>query len=423
MRYVAKYTERALPLGYKIAAFWAGQDGSILLWAWMVAVMGAIFAAINRKSDRNEHTIAMAVIAIVVAFFAMLMLFADANPFEKLAVVPADGHGMNPMLQNPGMIAHPPILFLGYAGFTIPFALLLGVLLGKRVDSEWLSQARPWAMVAWLFLGAGILLGAQWAYVELGWGGYWAWDPVENASLLPWLTGTALLHCMIAQRQRGTFKRWTAALVATSFLLCIFAAYITRGGIVSSVHGFGKSLVGDMILAVLVLGTVFSTGLILLRWKLLRGERPLDGLLSRDGGFLAGNILFVAMMLLTGLGTIYPIFRQVTDQPGVSVNQSFYNSAVLPLALAMVALMAIAPLLGHGKEAAARLTRGLGLPLLAAGAVVVGLAAMGISEIWALASAIVVAVLLVTVVADFIATVTGAAERARMRTWRWRRCG
>lgn len=401
IEYVWEYTEKALPLGYKIAAFWAGQGGSILLWAWMVAVMATIFVFVNRKKDGDEYTMSAGILALVIGLFSALMMLQGADPFAPAERVLEDGHGMNPMLQNIGMIVHPPILFLGYAAYTIPFALLVGALLTRRLDN-WLPQTRLWSLLAWLFLGAGILVGSWWAYVELNFGGYWAWDPVENASLLPWLTGTALLHSLIAHRQRGTFKRWTAAMIATSFLLCIFAAYITRGGVVSSVHGFEKSQVGTAIFATFIVGILFSAGLIAVRWVALKGERPLEGLVGRDGGFMAGNIIFVAMMLFTLLGTLYPVLCEFFGQPRVEISKSFYNKAVLPLGLGMLALMALAPLLVYGKSAANRLLHGVALPLMAAGVVVVALALMGVQEIWALAVGVVASVLLVALITDLI---------------------
>jgi cytochrome c-type biogenesis protein CcmF len=407
--YVVRYTERALPTGYKMAAFWAGQEGSLLLWGWLLAVIGVVFAFQFRKNENTQHAAAFGTLAAVIGFFAALMLFA-ASPFTPVDVPVADGRGLNPMLQDPGMIIHPPILFVGYAGFTIPFALLVAALIAKRSDDEWLAKARPWVIWSWLFLGAGILLGAQWAYVELGWGGYWAWDPVENASLLPWLTGTALLHSSIGQRGRGVFKRWNAFLAAATFILCIFGTYITRSGVVDSVHTFGKSLVGTFFFVFLVITTLFSTVLVLWRWSTLKPERPIESYVSREGIFLAGNILLVAMCVLTLVGTMFPAFTRALAGQSLTVSQSFYNRAVLPLALLMVAIMALAPVLGYGRNVANKVMHNLAIPLAAAVVAIAVLWVTGIRSIWALSSSAVCAVLLVSIVID-----TARGIRARQQ--------
>src|SRR5688572_2625577 len=243
IQYVASYSERALPFGYKLAAFWAGQAGSLLLWALMLAGFSFLYVVTRKHESYSEAAGAIVTLAVINVFFVSLMLFAErpatetapathANPFSLAEVVPADGRGLNPMLQDPGMIAHPPALFLGYAGFAVPFAMLIGALVAGRKDNDWIAATRRWIVASWLFLGIGIILGAQWAYVELGWGGYWAWDPVENASLLPWLTATALLHSIMVQQSRGMLKAWNAVLIALTFILCIFGTYITRSGVI-----------------------------------------------------------------------------------------------------------------------------------------------------------------------------------------------
>jgi cytochrome c-type biogenesis protein CcmF len=405
--YVTRYTERALPLGYKMAAFWAGQEGSLLLWGWLLAVIGIVFAWQFRNDDNTQHAAAFGTLAAVIAFFAALMLFA-ASPFAPVEVPVADGRGLNPMLQDPGMIIHPPILFVGYAGFTIPFALLVASLIAKRSDDNWLARARPWIIWSWLFLGAGILLGAQWAYVELGWGGYWAWDPVENASLLPWLTGTALLHSSIGQRSRGVFKRWNAFLAASTFILCIFGTYITRSGVVDSVHTFGKSLVGTFFFVFLVLTTLFSTVLVLWRWGTLKPERPIESYVSREGIFLAANILLVTMTVLTTLGTMFPAITRAIGGQSLTVSQSFYNRAVLPLALVLVAVMALAPVLGYGRNVANKLMHNLAIPLGVAVLAIAALAVIGIRSVWALGAAAVCAVVITSILID---TVRGIRAR------------
>jgi cytochrome c-type biogenesis protein CcmF len=412
--YVVRYTELALPMGYKLAAFWAGQEGSLLLWAWMLAVMGVVTALTHRPRSVASGAYVMMGLMIVSGFFAALMLFA-ANPFAPTPVPVADGRGLNPMLQDPGMLAHPPLLFLGYAGCTIPFALLFGALLapqrqeGKTSIQMSLPEVRNWTLFSWLFLTIGIILGAQWAYVELGWGGYWAWDPVENASLLPWLTGTALLHSIIVQQHRGMLKIWNAALIAVTFILCIFGTYLTRSGVVQSVHGFGESLVGDFFLIFLIALLLGSAILISVRGRLLQSERPLENLLGREGAFLIVNVLLVLMTLVTIVGTIFPVISRVFSGNAVSVDQSFYNRFVVPMGMLLVALMACGPLLTYGAGAGARLGKGMLIPGVAALLAAGGVALAGYPNPWAILTAAIVAAAVVAALMEFIRAVTDRA--------------
>jgi cytochrome c-type biogenesis protein CcmF len=366
--YVASYTERALPWGYKLAALWAGQQGSLLLWAWLMSVMSVAAVAGFRRLEPAEQAVAGGTLAAVVGFFAAMLLFT-ADPFQLTSAAPADGRGLNPMLQDSGMIIHPPLLFLGYAGCTIPFAVLVGVLVAGRRDNRWLAEVRRWLLLSWLFLTAGIVVGAWWAYIELGWGGYWAWDPVENASLLPWLTCTALLHSIMIQQHRGMFKVWNAALIGLTFLLCIVGTYLTRSGVIQSVHSFAPSLIGTFFLAFLVVTAAATAGLIAWRRRLLRPEQPLEGLVSREGAFLLGNVLLTMMMLTTLVGTIFPILSAPFTDESVTVKPAFYNRVVAPMALLLVAAMAIGPILTFGRDAASRIARNLLLPGAAAAAV------------------------------------------------------
>lgn len=404
LEYVTHYTERALPIGYKLAAFWAGQEGSLLLWAWLLAGMSVVAVYLNARSEGDSQLQPAAVIgtlAVVCGFFSALMLFA-ANPFTLSEAVSSDGHGLNPMLQDPGMIAHPPMLFLGYAGFTIPFALLIGALIDGCKDNRWIIATRRWAMVSWLFLSIGILLGAQWAYVELGWGGYWAWDPVENASLLPWLTGTALLHSIMVQQHRGMFKKWNATLIAGTFILCIFGTYLTRSGVIDSVHSFGKSLVGTFFLVFLTISILLSVAIIAARARLLKAEQEMEGLIGREGFFLATNVLLVGMTVITLIGTIFPLISSAVSGEQVTVSASFYNKVVAPLGLLLVALMSVGPALAYGKDAAARFVRGVAGPVLIAVIVVIIAAILGLRNIWALIATAITACALANIVVDLV---------------------
>lgn len=408
--YVAKYSERAMGEGYKIAALWAGQEGSLLLWAWMLAIMASIAAFTIRKDSAGSQWPPLAILAGVLAFFAVLMLFSandSANPFKVSAMVPPDGHGMNPMLQNPGMIWHPPMLFLGYAGFTIPFAFAMGALIAGRTDNLWVATIRRWATAAWLFLSIGIVLGMQWAYVELGWGGYWAWDPVENASLLPWFTGTAMLHTMISHQRRGMLKLWNVAMIAVTFLLCIFGTYLTRSGVIASVHAYAKSPVGMFFLVFLGLLAALSLAVILWRRDLLKPDRSLAEWVSREGAFAAASVLLVIMMATTLVGTVFPLLTSSSlfFKAPMTLDAPFYNKVIVPLAMVTTALMGAGPFLGAGGREGLR--RRLMLPAIGAvmTAAVTGLVVgVGPGIAWALCTAALAGFVVTGLAADFAST-------------------
>jgi cytochrome c-type biogenesis protein CcmF len=457
LKYVWGNSEIALPLGYKIAALWAGSEGSLLLWAWMLAVMISVAVFVGRKAPAASQAPPMAILSAVVAFFAALLLFA-ANPFDLnwakdpftqmwIAANPPDGLGMNPALQNLGMIWHPPMLFLGYAGFAIPFAIALGAMISGRTDNHYVGSLRPWALGAWLALGVGIILGMQWSYVELGWGGYWKWDPVENASLLPWLTGTAMLHNIFSHLRRGMLKGWNVSMIVLTFFLCIFGSYLTRGSIIpSGLHAFPKSEggwflqvfleknipwlaamlpktpVGWFFLALLGLIAIFSLVVIIWRRKLLKPERPLEPLVSREGAFVTANVLLVLMMLATLMGTMFPLiqpmfrplyelirahFTQMPPMPD-QLNEHFYNHVVLPMALVLVALMGVGPLLGPGGWRGS--PRRLITPILAAILAAVGIGLAVAWNPWAMAVAAVSVFVFAGILVDFICTL-----RSRMK--------
>ncbi len=410
LEYVADYTERALPAGYKFAAFWAGQQGSLLLWGGMIAWMSVI-AAYSRRANRGVgESVTLGVLAIICGFFAALLLFA-ANPFEVIkGAVPVDGHGLNPQLQDLAMIIHPPTLFLGYAGFAIPFAGMMGAMAERRTDSHWLADLRRWVLFSWLVLGAGIMIGAWWAYIELGWGGYWAWDPVENASLLPWLTGTALLHSMIMQEHRGVFKRWNVALLATTFILCIFGTYITRSGVISSVHAFQESPVGTFFFVLILVLLMGSVAVFAWRWRALTPARRLQSLLEREGIVLIANVLLTLMMVITVVGTMYPVISRSFLSNEITVGASFYNRSVAPLGLLLLGLMATAPALAYGHEAGKRLGRSLIGPGIAGGVLTAIAAIFGLRNIWALIVTLFACVTFVAVLVNFFHLVR--AERS-----------
>jgi cytochrome c-type biogenesis protein CcmF len=448
LSYVLEHSQRAMPLGYKFAAFWAGQQGSLLFWAWVLGVMGVLLAWSLRKNEDLAAAVSLAVMAIVIGFFTCIMLFATddrghavGNPFDVAAMRAQDGMGLNPQLQTPAMAFHPPMLFLGYAGYTVPFALLLGALVKGRVptlkhtgrapqtqtqggslvleyqsaksisslDESWLTLARPWMVFSWITLTVGIVLGAQWAYMELGWGGYWAWDPVENASLFPWLTGTALLHSAILQVNRGMFKRWTASWTATSFFLCILGTYLTRSGVIQSVHAFEQSSIGMffmLFLGVIALGSVLA---ILIRLGLLQGERTLEDIVSREGFFLIANVLLTIMTATIIVGTLYPLISNIFGDP-VTVNAPFYNKVILPMALGLAALMSTGPVLGSGAGAADRARPKLAGMLIAALATAALVFILGFTNLWALVSAAVIGAIVTAIVVDVVTVLRGKSD-------------
>jgi cytochrome c-type biogenesis protein CcmF len=411
--YVVSYTERALPVGYKLAALWAGQEGSLLLWAWLLGVISVAVAWAHRRETGVEAAATLATLAVVGGFFAAVLVFA-ADPFKVLptpATPEVDGHGLNPLLQHPSMVAHPPLLFIGYAGFTAPFAMLVGALAAGRRDNAWIGQTRRWLIFSWLFLTVGIMLGAQWAYEELGWGGYWAWDPVENASLLPWLTATAAIHSISFQRQRGVFKVWNALLLAGTFILCIFATYLTRSGVIQSVHAFGASLIGTFFLVFLSVSVAVTAALVVWRRRTLSPEHKLADLGVKARAFLAANILLVIATGVTLIGTTFPLISSVFSARPITVASSFYNTVVGPIAVLLLAVMAFGPMLRENGHGWPHLRRHAKLPAIVAAFAVAGVALTTTFNLWALASTGICAFAVTAVAGDFLARLRAEREQ------------
>jgi len=382
--YVASYTSRDLPLIYTLTAFWGGQAGSLLLWTLLLAVFATLVLLQNRNKHKDYLPYVIAVIVGVQHFFLSVMLFT-ANPFDTLAQVPPDGRGLNPLLQNFFMVLHPPFLYLGYVAFTVPFAFSIASLALKKRDAEWTKLSRRWSLISWAFLTAGILLGAYWAYIELGWGGYWAWDPVENASLMPWLVATAFLHSVMVEQREGLFKRWNYALIFLTFELCIFGTFLTRSGIVSSVHAFADSNMGPLFIAFMVSSTILSLALLIARSQETRAERSILSLASREGAFLLVNLLFLALTITVMWGTMYPAVVEALSGTKLAVSVPFFNRTTWPLALAVLFLIALGPWLKWRKFDFPLLGRMLAGPILLALAAAVVLFAAGIRQPIALA--------------------------------------
>ena len=344
LRNVAEYSSTTLGTKFKISALWGSQAGSLLLWAWLMTVFSAIAIRANRRRERELMPAATAVMMAIVAFFTFMLSFLS-SPFERLQTAPLEGRGMNPLLQNEYMMAHPPVLYLGYVGLSIPFAFAISALLTRRVDSRWIKVTRRWTIVSWLFLGVGILLGSRWAYEELGWGGYWAWDPVENAALMPWLVATAFLHSVMVQERRGMLKVWNMALVILTFCLALFGTFLTRSGVVSSVHAFGENTLGPFFLVAIIAILVGSFGLMISRLPDLRSRHSLESYLSREAIFLYNNLLLVGLAFAVFWGTIFPILTEAVQGEKIAVGQGFFNQVAVPIGAALLVLTGVGPMI------------------------------------------------------------------------------
>ncbi|GBE03095.1 cytochrome c-type biogenesis protein CcmF [bacterium BMS3Abin09] len=350
IEYVASYSEKALPIFYKITGLWAGQKGSLLFWGWLLSLFTFITV------QRDEHRVnslylpyTLFFLNLTSMFFLVLVNFVTP-PFELMAVFPADGNGLNPLLQNPGMVFHPPTLYLGYVGFTVPFAFAMAALVMEDLGEWWIKKTRTWILFSWVCLTLGIIFGGWWAYKELGWGGVWGWDPVENSSFMPWLTATAFLHSVIIQEKRRMLKIWNVSLILLTFSLCIFGTFITRSGIISSVHAFGQSPVGFVFLGFLILVLAAGIYLIWTRYEKLKEQNPrIEAFLSRESSFLYNNIILVGICFATFWGTIFPLISEAVKGVKISVGPPFFNTINAPLFLLLILLMGVCPLLGWRK--------------------------------------------------------------------------
>jgi cytochrome c-type biogenesis protein CcmF len=360
---VAEGSSTDTPTFYKVTALWATQDGSLLLWATLLSLFSSAVLFLTRRSLRDIAPWATAVLGMVAAFFLMLMIGWE-NPFDTLAMAPPEGAGLNPLLRHPAMMIHPPMLYTGYVGFSIPFAFAIGALIAGRTGADWIRATRRFALVAWMFLGTGIMLGALWSYTELGWGGYWAWDPVENASLMPWLVGTAFLHSIMVQEKRGMLKVWNVSLICTTFVLALLGTFLVRSGILDSIHAFGASTIGVQMLAFIACVIALSATLILLRLPQLRSEARIDSLLSREAFFLLNNLVLVGLCLVIMWGTFFPLISEAITGTESSVGPPWFNRLVTPLALVLVLLTGIGPVLAWRRVTPSSLVRVLRLPAL-----------------------------------------------------------
>jgi cytochrome c-type biogenesis protein CcmF len=372
---VQQHSSIETPDFYKLAAMWSSQEGSLLLWAWVLSIASSAALYATRNKLREIVPWATAVMMGVAAFFTGLMLFApDVDPFATLSPAPSDGIGLNPLLQHPSMMIHPPMLYSGYVAFTVPFAFAIGALVTRRLDAEWIRATRRFALIAWTFLGFGLLLGARWSYTELGWGGYWAWDPVENAALMPWLVGTAFLHSIIVQEKRGMLKVWNACLVVGTFSLALLGTFLVRSGVLQSIHAFGDNTVGPYVLGLIGVVLIGSTGLIVSRLDDLRSQKRIDSLVSRESVFLVNNLLLVGLTAVIFWGTFFPLISELFTGDKASLAAPWFDRYTTPLAILLVLFTGIGPLLAWRRVSWASAKRVFLVPLAAAAVAAAALA-------------------------------------------------
>jgi cytochrome c-type biogenesis protein CcmF len=373
--YVSSFTSRELPLTYKLTALWGGQEGSLLLWLFVLTGYGATAVLLDRKAGRELVAWVVPVLGIVAAFFSMLVVFV-ASPF-KTHVAPSDGLGLNSSLQSPYMQAHPPMLYLGYVGLTVPFAFAMGALLSGRTDERWIVATRRWTLLAWAFLGIGQLLGAKWAYEEVGWGGYYAWDPVENAALMPWLAATAFLHSVMVQERKGMLKVWNMLLVILAFSLSLFGTFLTRSGVLNSIHSFTEGSIGPWFLGFICFVVAASLTLVFKRLPLLRAKTKLESLASREATFLYNNLLLVALCLTILWGVTFPILSEAVRGESVTVGRPYYDFFLRAFGLPLLLLMGIGPLIAWRRASLRSLGRTFLWPFVTAVVAGAGLIAAG----------------------------------------------
>jgi cytochrome c-type biogenesis protein CcmF len=375
--YIMEHSNRALPAAYKFAALWSGQEGSLLLWCWLLATYGFVLR-LRHKTDVKLYAYAGTILSGIQVFFLAVVNFA-APPFALLrGAIPADGNGLNPLLQYPEMVIHPPMLYLGYVGFSVPFAFALGALMMRYPGEKWIKITRSWTMVTWLFLTCGIFLGMHWAYAVLGWGGYWGWDPVENASFMPWLTGTAFLHSVMMQEKKGMMKSWNVWLIFSTFLLTLLGTLLTRAGLVSSVHAFAQSSIGTWFIVFMGIVLAVCIFTYILQRNHLQAEHRLESLVSRESSFLFNNLVLLTACFVILWGTLFPILSEYVEGSKVTVGAPFYNRVAIPIGLFLLFLTGVGPLLPWRSTSLRAVRRNFILPTITLWAMVIVCLAAGV---------------------------------------------
>jgi len=405
LAYVWETSNKTMPVQYKFAAWWGGQAGSLLFWSWLLATYSAVVVFQNRKKFREMMPWVIAVLMSTQTFFLILNAFV-VSPFKLLmagkgVIDLGDGQGLNPLLQYWTMVIHPPMLYLGYVGFSVPFAFAMGSLITKQPGEEWIKTTRRWTLVTWLFQSCGIVLGSAWAYAVLGWGGYWAWDPVENASLLPWITATAFLHSVMMQEKKGMMKVWNMVLVSSTFFLCIFGTFLTRSGVVQSVHAFAESPIGKYFVTFLAIGIALTVYLILNRLDFLKSESQLESVLSRESSFMFNNLILLASCFSVLWGTLFPVITEYAMGEKISVDKPFFDRVNIPIALFLLLLTGVGPLIVWRRSSFESLKRAFRWPTILGVAVAAGLFASGMRHIYALMSFMLCTFVLTTVAMEF----------------------
>ncbi len=382
VEYVAGHVNNTLNGFYRFSAFWGGQEGSLLLWLLLLCIYS--FLVIHQNRDRNLALMPYVTATLMAtALFFLIILNFVTPPFDTLAAPPADGSGLNPLLQDWGMVIHPPNLYLGYVGFAVPFAFCIGALASGKLDTDWITSTRRWTLFAWFFNGTGILLGGAWAYKELGWGGYWAWDPVENASLMPWLVGTAFLHSVMIQERRGMLKVWNVSLIIITYALTIFGTFLTRSGIISSVHAFANSSFGWTFLVYLLVALVVSFGLMIWRLPSLKSEHEMESFFSREASFLLNNVVLVGMTFAIFWGTIFPVVSEAVKGVKVTVGPPFFNQVNVPIGLLLILLCGVGPLLAWRRTSPKQMNKSFVYPAAVGAGALLVLALFGVRHVYA----------------------------------------
>jgi len=409
IKYVAFNTTRATPFYYRVTGLWGALEGSLLLWEWILIIFSGVTAWIYRGRHRETLPWVIMIFSIVSAFFLVVLAFLS-NPFESVSPVPPDGRGLNPLLEDANMMTHPPLLYTGFVGLTVPYAFAMAALITGKLDEAWIVSTRRWTIIAWFFLTAGNLVGAWWSYHVLGWGGYWAWDPVENAAFMPWLPATAFLHSIQVQERRRMLKVWNLSLIIIAFSLTIFGTFLTRSGIISSIHAFSSGPVGGFFLAFLAIILLGSFGLLAYRADLLKEQPELDSMVSRESAFLLNNIVLVSALFTIFLGTIFPLISEAVAGVQVSVGAPYFNSVTVPLFLLLVFLMGVGPMIAWRRASWDNLRRNFLWPAVGALAFGLALFVLKVKEFLPLLGFTLLAFVVLTIVYD-----TALALRARKR--------